>query len=426
MRSHLDGHKTSTTKGTLLAKKARKARRKRLQIRRMMTAGLKPPLHFSEDKDACSCARKRSFDYKVATSKPNEAPADEDVSLKDKKLKGAAGNRSGDLGFSGSASKKSPAPGDGDNLPEGEVGEKEGVAGEVEDRGSMTRLICGSVSVIGRRRVMEDALTVAPGIVAGQYEFFAVYDGHGGARVANACRDRMHHLVEKELQANTRDKVLSSENESGVDWSQVMTACFLRMDEQVVGVRGLEVGEAERAVGSTAVVVMVGPEELVVANCGDSRAVLCRGGRAMALSNDHKPDRPDEKERVEAAGGRIIDWDGCRVQGVLATSRSIGDHYLKPYVISEPEVKVCKRTESDDFLIIATDGLWDVVPNDVACEVVRRCLNGQISKRLSKEPGAAAEAAAILAQLAIAKGSRDNISIIVVDLKQPTEQQSFH
>lgn len=91
-------------------------------------------------------------------------------------------------------------------------------------------------------------------------------------------------------------------------------------------------------------------------------------------------------------------------------------------MISEPEVTVNNRTDSDEFLIVATDGLWDVISNDVACEIVRRCLGGRISKRLSKESGAAAQAAVILAEVAIAKGSRDNISIIVVDLKKASSK----
>lgn len=145
---------------------------------------------------------------------------------------------------------------------------------------------------------------------------------------------------------------------------------------------------------------------------------------------------------MEASGGRIIDWNGCRVQGMLATSRSIGissilerkifismsamidisscffpgDHYLKPCVISEPEVTLTQRTDSDEFLIIATDGLWDVVSNEFACEIVRRCVEGRIKIKTSTEL-IVADAAVILAELAVAKGSRDNISIIVVDLQ---------
>ncbi|KAL0331099.1 UNVERIFIED_CONTAM: protein phosphatase 2C 51 [Sesamum angustifolium] len=165
-------------------------------------------------------------------------------------------------------------------------------------------------------------------------------------------------------------------------------------------------------------VVLVGKEEVVVANCGDSRAVLCQRGVAVPLSRDHKPqpDRADEKERIEAAGGKILNWNGWRVQGVLATSRSLGDRYLKPYVSCKPEVTVVRRSESDEFLIIATDGLFDVVSNETACEVVKKCLSGQI-RRVASEETSASEAAATLAELAIAKGSRDNISVIIVQLK---------
>lgn len=93
---------------------------------------------------------------------------------------------------------------------------------------------------------------------------------------------------------------------------------------------------------------------------------------------------------------------------------------MKPYVISEPEVSVYERTESDAFIIIASDGLWDVVSNEFACEVVRRCFDGQIKRTLREglTGSTAAEAAALLAELAMARGSKDNISVIVVDLKK--------
>ncbi|KAF9612103.1 hypothetical protein IFM89_038082 [Coptis chinensis] len=92
------------------------------------------------------------------------------------------------------------------------------------------------------------------------------------------------------------------------------------------------------------------------------------------------PDRPDEIDRVEAAGGRVINWNGYRVLGVLATSRSIGDQYFKPYVIFVPKVSITKRTEKDEFVILARDGLYDVMSNEMACQVVRHCRNGQIGR----------------------------------------------
>uniref|UniRef100_A0A7N0U9J3 protein-serine/threonine phosphatase n=1 Tax=Kalanchoe fedtschenkoi TaxID=63787 RepID=A0A7N0U9J3_KALFE len=302
------------------------------------------------------------------------------------------------------------------------------------------RLKYGVVSIIGRRREMEDAVAVQKRFVksltergrssgggVGDYDFFAVFDGHGGSNVARFCRERLHEVVAEEVAASAGGRV--------VNWEQVMAGSFGKVDEEVNC--GEMATDKMKTIGSTAVVAVVGEEEVVVANCGDSRAVICRSGVAVALSTDHKPNRPDERERVEAAGGRVINWNGFRVLGVLATSRSIGDHYLKPFIISEPEVAVCERTSKDEFLILASDGLWDVITNEVACQVTRQCLYGRLKRRsLDKDSNPdpnspssqdklgnatvsrATEAAASLAELAIARGSKDNISVVVIELRR--------
>ncbi|KAL8521259.1 hypothetical protein ACS0TY_011701 [Phlomoides rotata] len=275
-------------------------------------------------------------------------------------------------------------------------------------------LVYGHVSLMGRRRLMEDAVTVAPPVLgAEKYSFFAVYDGHGGDRVAERCRVKMHTYVEKHVRKEEK-----SPEEGGFDWKKVMAESFLSMEAEIEHEcrRNEAATAAERMVGSTATVVLVGKEEVVVANCGDSRAVLCRDGVVVPLSTDHKPDRADEKERIEAAGGMIINWNGWRVEGVLSTSRSLGDRYLKPYVCSEPEVSVVRRSGSDEVLLIGTDGLFDVVCNEVACDVVKRCLSRQLRPK-EAEGSRASEAAAKLAELAISKGSTDNISVIIVQMK---------
>lgn len=289
---------------------------------------------------------------------------------------------------------------------------------------TVTCLSHGTMSVIGRRKEMEDAVRVEVGFMGGdgngddddqkKYDFFGVFDGHGGPRVAEACKERMHEVL---LEVIAEEEY----GEKNIEWERVMEGCFGKMDEEVNRGR-----LREEMVGSTAVVAVVGKEELVVANCGDSRAVLSRGGGVVPLSVDHKPDRPDELVRVEAAGGRVINWNGPRILGVLATSRSIGDEYLKPFVISTPEVMVTKRSDLDEFLILASDGLWDVVSNEAACQVVRRCLSGRIKWASSIGAGnqnPAARAAAVLVELAISRGSSDNISVVVVELNKPTK---FH
>ncbi|XP_056849248.1 protein phosphatase 2C 3-like [Raphanus sativus] len=235
-----------------------------------------------------------------------------------------------------------------------------------------------------------------------------------------------------------------------------MERSFARMDNEVVS-WGETVMSANcscelqtpdcDAVGSTAVVSVVTPEKIVVANCGDSRAVLCRNGKPVPLSTDHKPDRPDKLDRIQEAGGRVIYWDGPRVLGVLAMSRAIGDNYLKPYVSSEPEVTVTDRTEEDEFLILASDGLWDVVTNEAACAMVHmylnkrgggrgrrretqdECSDGKEDEKVvvgSSKSGkkgeiadkACTEASVLLTKLALAKHSSDNVSVVVVDLRR--------
>ncbi|KAF7830684.1 protein phosphatase 2C 51-like [Senna tora] len=180
--------------------------------------------------------------------------------------------------------------------------------------GDLEELPYGSVSVIGSRKEMEDAVSIEMGFVVKERvkcDFFAVYDGHGGSQVAKACRERLYQLVAEEVERHGKSG-------SEVDWAGMMEGCYGKMDRELAD------NAALRTVGSTALVAVVGKEEVVVANCGDCRAVMGRGGEAFALSNDHKPDRPDELMRIEAAGGRVINWNGQRVLGVLATSRSIG------------------------------------------------------------------------------------------------------
>lgn len=296
----------------------------------------------------------------------------------------------------------------------------------------------GFSSVCGRRRDMEDALTISPSFcrryneAATELHYYGVYDGHGCSHVAMKCRERLHELVKEELESK----------DASTEWRSAMERSFSRMDEEVIAWNScgsaatcrceLQSPECD-TVGSTAVVAIVTPEKIVVANCGDSRAVLCRNGRPVPLSSDHKPDRPDELNRIQASGGRVIYWDGPRVLGVLAMSRAIGDNYLKPYVSCEPEVTITDRTAEDDYLILASDGLWDVVSNETACGLVRMSLRRKARNRSkspptpeSEVPGggggeisdrACSDASTLLTKLALARRSTDNVSVIVVDLR---------
>ncbi|XP_075666189.1 protein phosphatase 2C 16-like [Castanea sativa] len=314
----------------------------------------------------------------------------------------------------------------------------------------------GSVSIPGDRPEMEDAIAAVPRfmkipikmligdrVIDGMKQslthvtshFFAVYDGHGGSQVANYCRDRIHLALDEDIgmiKDNLSDGSMGGNQQ--VQWEKAFTSCFQKVDDEIAGnvSRGINGNNedasepvAPETVGSTAVVALVCSSHIIVANCGDSRAVLCRGKEAMALSVDHKPNREDEYARIEASGGKVIQWNGHRVFGVLAMSRSIGDRYLKPWIIPEPEVMFLPRARDDELLILASDGLWDVMSNEEACEVARRQIllwhkkNGSaplLERGTGIDPAAQA-AADRLSFLALQKGSKDNISVIVVDLK---------
>ncbi|CAH8339667.1 unnamed protein product [Eruca vesicaria subsp. sativa] len=124
--------------------------------------------------------------------------------------------------------------------------------------------------------------------------------------------------------------------------------------------------------GSCCVTALIKDGNLVVSNAGDCRAVLSVGGFAEALTSDHRPSREDERNRVESLGGYVDTFNSvCRIQGSLAVSRGIGDAHLKRWVISEPETKILRINPQHEFLILASDGLWEKVGNQEAVDIAR-------------------------------------------------------
>ncbi|OQR69835.1 putative protein phosphatase 2C 4-like, partial [Tropilaelaps mercedesae] len=150
--------------------------------------------------------------------------------------------------------------------------------------------------------------------------------------------------------------------------------------------------------GSTAVVALLKGDVLTVANAGDSRAVLCREGKAIDLSVDHKPEDAAERTRIERAGGKVT-GDG-RVNGGLNLSRAIGDHVykqnedltLQEQMISPlPDVQTIMLDRSkDNFLVLACDGIWNCMTSQEVCDFVTACLRhgdnvGKICEQLFRK-----------------------------------------
>lgn len=133
--------------------------------------------------------------------------------------------------------------------------------------------------------------------------------------------------------------------------------------------------------GCTAVVALLVGRELFVANAGDSRCVLCRNGKTVEMSFDHKPEDEEESQRITKAGGRVT-MDG-RVNGGLNLSRAIGDHAykmnkdLKPeeqMISAMPDIKKVTLEDDDEFMVLACDGIWNFMSSEEVVEFVRKRL----------------------------------------------------
>eukprot|EP01120_Amphizonella_sp_Union-15-10_P010469 TRINITY_DN4193_c0_g2_i1.p1 TRINITY_DN4193_c0_g2~~TRINITY_DN4193_c0_g2_i1.p1 ORF type:complete len:412 (-),score=89.42 TRINITY_DN4193_c0_g2_i1:53-1288(-) len=257
----------------------------------------------------------------------------------------------------------------------------------------------GQFGVKGRRETMEDATAeiLDYGDQPSQ-AFFGVFDGHFGSRCAIYLKDHLPNTLLIHKTFKTDIKLALKES-------------FAQIDERFLS----EAKSASPMVcdGSTCIVVIIRDKKLYVANVGDSRGVLCRDGKAIALSFDHKPDVPKEHERIKNNGGTLLMG---RVQGRLAVARAFGDIEFKDqetlgpkWITAEPDILEFDVDEKTEFFILACDGLWEKLSNDEAVRFVRKLLteNKEDVKSVVKK----------LVQYALDLGSNDNISAIIVVLK---------
>jgi len=294
-----------------------------------------------------------------------------------------------------------------------------------------------------------------------------VFDGHGGAQVSKitsakfpdvlaACAQGIceaagaESATQQEANSKPRAKAERAEADSqSENVGKSLHQAMLRMDEDLremggsgrVAVGPAQGRAAERVegqrnafslVGSTAIVVLVDygedgrPRRLTVANLGDSRAVLCRDGEAVELSEDHKPELPAEEERIKGAGGHVGLAGVChRIDGWgLNLSRALGDfHYKarsdlppeKQKVSCIPEIRFLELTEADEFLLLGCDGIFELHTSQAAIDVVRGSL---------RKGGSVTQAAELLVDkscspdlMATRGRGGDNCSTIIVRLR---------
>lgn len=211
---------------------------------------------------------------------------------------------------------------------------------------------------IGMRSYMEDKTSFEPNIYKG-FSYYGVFDGHGGAQVSTYLQLHMKSAVKQNL--------IRQDTMTGfIDVPKVLFDSFQDIVNAIPN-------QISTDTGSTAVVLLRNKNKIWVANAGDSRAIMNNGHFAQQLTMDHKPTRTDEHQRITSLGGKVIkafERDVYRVNGVLAVSRAIGDFALSPHVTWKPEISAYTLQKRNHYVVIATDGIWDVLPNDAVISIV--------------------------------------------------------
>ncbi|EFN67119.1 Protein phosphatase 1F [Camponotus floridanus] len=186
--------------------------------------------------------------------------------------------------------------------------------------------------------------------------YYAVFDGHGGQDAAAYCATHLHQYLVESVHYPT-------------DPESALRDAFLITDARFIAKSSTQKLNG----GTTAVCVLMLNKKLYIAWVGDSMASLASNGDVIQLVNPHRPTREDESERIRKMGGAVVNCMGVmRVNGFLSISRAIGDVPYKPCVSGEPEVQCVSLDGSEDFLIIACDGLWDYVDERTAALRVYR------------------------------------------------------
>ncbi|XBI98706.1 hypothetical protein VPH35_018914 [Triticum aestivum] len=255
----------------------------------------------------------------------------------------------------------------------------------------------------GRKRVeMEDRHVAAVALGGDRAQaLFGVFDGHGGKGAVEFAADNMPRIVAEELERSAR-----SGGRAAVEGA--VRRAYLRTDEEFSTTSSKNREQAGGGACCVTALLREGGRQLVVSGAGDCRAVLSRGGRAEALTDDHRASRQDERDRIEALkGGLVLNCRGVwRVQGSLAVTRGIGDAHLKPWVVAEPETRTVDVGADCELLILASDGLWDKVGSQEAVDAA------------AASSGDLPAACRRLVDMAVSRGSSDDISVLVVQLQR--------
>eukprot|EP00475_Leptophrys_vorax_P011829 TRINITY_DN18311_c0_g1_i1.p1 TRINITY_DN18311_c0_g1~~TRINITY_DN18311_c0_g1_i1.p1 ORF type:complete len:360 (+),score=64.16 TRINITY_DN18311_c0_g1_i1:58-1137(+) len=274
-------------------------------------------------------------------------------------------------------------------------------------------VVYAAFSNTGRRPKNEDRFAAVVPLVGVDKSdqsaaFFGVYDGHNGSQTAKKLAETVHdNLINQDYFDAGKQSFCSCVCSKRVliDRLGALERAIVQTDRSINMMNNLS-GEAS---GSTLVCVLLDHDSICCGNIGDARALLCRSRRAIQMSLDHKPYLEEEKARIMAAGGMIAgNYMVSRNGEALAVSRAVGDvSFRKPpnnLLISTPTMAQYARTDDDDFVLLASDGLFDVMSNQAVCDFVLNSLEDGVSHDLVAER---------LTSEAVARGSMDNVTVVI-------------
>ncbi|MCF8030838.1 MAG: protein phosphatase 2C domain-containing protein [Desulfohalobiaceae bacterium] len=238
------------------------------------------------------------------------------------------------------------------------------------------------ISEQGMRSSMEDAHQLLRDLHQSGDMFCGVYDGHSGSYAAEYAADTLHLRFASALQ-------------QGLDPEEAFVRAYEQVSQEL----------SHQTSGTTAVTLYLRDGELVAANAGDARLVVVDSGSVRQITRDHRVEDPGERERIESCGGIISGPYVLCGGGGLMPTRSLGDEYFKPVgIIATPDTATERLGEDDRWLVVACDGLFDVMDNQEVAAIVN-------------QTDSAREAADALRQEALVhRMGTDNLTVVVVDL----------
>ncbi len=232
------------------------------------------------------------------------------------------------------------------------------------------RVLLGVAWAQAGREYMQDAFSVCLGktVKGSKIDFFGIFDGHGpnGENVAREAAAGLCPFVYRIFEEEEKCSLAQA-----IEMGCLLFDDHLREDPKLKNAEGKVLG------GCTGCAVWVMGNLIYSGNVGDSRFILSYDGRAIPVTKDHKPKDPGERLRIHKAGGEVSKDD--RVDGILGVSRSFGDFMFKmnsslpaheQRVTALPDVRTVEIDNSIDFLVVASDGIFDMLSNQRVVDIV--------------------------------------------------------